>query len=216
MDEKYTWKEIVTPIYPKLIPIKSIFYNEFFNPTKEKNFMGNYWIIFILPNFKFIDPFYGETENGGEDYEMRLDLEMMLSGNKIKTIKDFENKKFDYDYINEDAFGHFSSIGLQVSYCKFGIIHNGTIDFKMEYILTNLGIGYDNMTGSIKEHSTLRGIIETKLEIKTLLKITPKNETFELKDYYFNMDVYKLKSEDNAKGLNWGYIGSELFELELL
>jgi hypothetical protein len=154
------WKEIVIPLYEKIKPVGgTLSYGEI-NSSDLIKWIG---IGFKLENFTYTDPFYGEQEEK-DKFEMFLEFICEEMYVKILNIKEIENQEYSFD-IN-DTIGAFSnSLHFSIPHCKFGIIKDNCIDFTMEYILTNSD-SYGMMSGDMTDHSTIRGTLNTILQIK--------------------------------------------------
>lgn len=163
------WKEIVIPLYEKIKPIGGSLSYGVSSVTDSIKWVS---IGFQLENFRYLDPFYGEQEEK-DKFEMGFEFYDVEKKFKFLNITEIENK--EYNFSIDDAGGMFSnSLAFLVPYCKFGTIKDGKIEFTMEYILTNSD-SYGMMSGSVTEHSTIRGNLNVMLEIKRYSLIQTSN-----------------------------------------
>lgn len=156
------WKPIVTHLYANINAVGGTLHHWLPNKLNSESTIRCISIGFFLENFVYEDPFYGSNE-AKNNFEMFFEIDSADPLSYLKTIRDVENKSFEFD--KEERIGCFSnSLHFSVPYCKFGAINDGKIPFEMEYILTNSD-SYGQMDGSFEEHSTLSGHLKTVLDV---------------------------------------------------
>jgi hypothetical protein len=198
MEKNY--KEILEPLIPKMN-----FEGGRLTHRISKNLLGtviidSIWVEFKMENFKYLDPFYGESESNGNfntffettNYDQRIVVDNILQ---------LENKY--YDFKTNPMVGSFSnSLDLKIEYCKFGKIEKGKIEFEMKYYLTNSD-SYGMMNGSEDEHAEYHKTIKINLNFEDLIVQTVKTIEQESLDNFLDDNVYDLSTAEKYDEVNW-------------
>ena len=182
------WKKTTDVLYEKINP-KAGRICSMVNDSHETGIQfSNFWIEFDTGGFLYNDPFYEEIKS---EY-MDIDLISVAAQNDIWEIQEFENREFPN---SEDQFnGCFSnSIDIVPRLLKFGEIKSNSIEFEMEYSLTNSD-SYGMMDGTKEEHMLHSAKLNVNLTICDLTLIEQKENGLKSLLKKLNSNIYDLKS----------------------
>ena len=158
------WSEILPELYEKIKPNGGKLKHSIDKDYQRDGLIQRIIVEFDEMSFEYNDPLYGEI-NAKNNFQMYFTFSSYEAKMEFKTIFDLEEKEIMFD--ESESQGAFSnSLILVIPKCKFGKIKDGKIDIEVEYVLTN-DIG--DISGTYKDHSTLKGEIEAELEIADLI-----------------------------------------------
>jgi len=194
------WEEITQDLYSKISPTGGKLCSKISNGYKTRNWIDNIWVEIYMNEFAYNDPFYGEIQSKS-NFTTFFNLSDLVTELKFESILDIQNLEFDGegDYLNG---GFSNSLNLLVTKLKFGEIKDWKINMKINYSLAN-SESYGYMTGTVKDHLTKSGKIETKLDVREL-ELVCLNEKDPYEDAkYLNWRIYNPEKLRLAPDLNW-------------
>lgn len=199
---EHKWQEITQHLYDHIKPLGGEVHSRIDTLYPRRNKVENIWIEFDMNEFMYVDPFYGEQKSTSM-FRMNIELWDYIAKSSIHSIFDLENFTLKCD--QEDLIGSFSnSLHFSVRVIKFGQIRDRLIDFEMEYCMTNSD-SYGMMTGTIKDHMTTYGTMQTTLKLNDLLVCVRKDKSPSTIARYLDPKIFDLDNITLAKDLNRSY-----------
>ena len=205
MEEEYLhkWEKITEDLYSKIRPIGGKLFSKISSGRtsfESRNWIDNIWVEIYMNDFKYFDPFYGES-TVNSNFETFFELYDVVTNHKFDSILQIENLKFD-DKINTINGSFSNSLDFHVKKFRFGEIHNWKIDIEIEYSLANSD-SYGCMTGTVQDHLTKSATIQTKLKVNQLELECPNDQNPFDSAKHLNWKVYNPKLIKPATDLNW-------------
>ncbi|KAA3639917.1 MAG: hypothetical protein DWQ02_02880 [Bacteroidetes bacterium] len=193
------WEKTTDDLYKKIKPIGGDLISRIESNFISRQKINSIWIEFDMNEFIYEDPFYGEQKSTAV---FRMNVEPFSGERSIDLthIQELKNKVIKSPRTQKK--GAFSnSLDFTAPLIKFGKIKDHTIEFEMEYCLTNSS-SYGMMTGTIDDHIKASGTIKVDLKINDMLILTAKNKGVERVLKSMNPDIYDLKSAQLATNTN--------------
>lgn len=183
------WEDVTPNLYKNIKPTKGFLGCIVDKYAVQQNKFLSLWIEFEMNTFTYNDPFYGEQESTSQ-FNMEVNLNDIPQMHALNYVYELENMEVNDD--SNNCVGAFSnSLHFTVPFLRFGKIIKRSIEFEMEYCLTNSD-SYGMMTGTIDDHLKATGKIEQLLEIKDLILIKNNSENLNKLLSKLNSEIYNI------------------------
>jgi hypothetical protein len=175
------YRFLLPDLYAKIKPLSGVLRHWISPVPPEAQCIDALSVEFVLPDFSYVDPFYGEMQVNS-NFQMFFET---TDGDRLLTAKSIrELGNTTYRFEPGQLNGCFSnSLDFGITKCSFGAFAKEGIDLTLEYFLTNTE-SYGNMSGSLEEHAALRSEFTTWITFAdVVLKDTREDKSVPLSAY---------------------------------